>query len=72
MSETGRKRPRLLPELPEAFRTHLKTARAESRQALQHLLPESFWEHRRAARREALLAIRSLIDDALERTEKKP
>jgi hypothetical protein len=65
-----RPRPRILPELPEAFVTHAKAARKESGQALKHLLPESFWAHRRAARREALLAMRSLIDAAIERTEK--
>ncbi len=71
MSETERKRPRLFPELPEAFWTHVQAARRESMQAVKYLLPDSFWEHRRAARREALLAMRSLIDTALERTEKE-
>jgi len=74
MSETDHtpSRPRLFPEMPEAFWTHVRTARDEAAQAVKHLLPDSFWEHRRAARREALLAMRSLIDAAIERTEKGP
>jgi len=71
MSEPNRARPRLFPQLPEAFWTHVKSARQESRQAVRTLLPDSFWQHRRAARREALLAVRSLIDAALDRTETK-
>ena len=73
MSEPRPVRPRVrfFPQVPDEFLSHLKAARQESRQALQHIMPDSFWAHRQAARREALLAARSLIDAALERVEKK-